>query len=135
MTVTSLNYNWTAPKWTDNYGWIDFASTLTSRTDDGFPPPIGAPVTETASYQIRATFCTPVVPGNNSGKVLLATHGLGFDRRYMTSSNFSSVWVLTDISYWNPQYKSDDYNFVQYATQRGYSTFFYDRLGVGESSK
>lgn len=82
VTVTSLNYPWVAPKWTDNFGFIDFASTATSRTDAGFPPPIGAPVNETARYDIGATFCTPTGKANaNAGKVLLATHGLGFDRR------------------------------------------------------
>jgi len=88
VTVTSLNYPWTAPTWTDDYGFIDFASLATSRTDDGFPPPIGAPVTERAAYTIGATFCTPVVPCNNSQKVLLATHGLGFDRRYAFAAIF-----------------------------------------------
>ena len=38
-------------------------------------------------------------------------------------------------SYWNPDYKPDQYNFVQYAVQRGYSVFFYDRLGVGTSTR
>lgn len=39
------------------------------------------------------------------------------------------------ISYWNPFYKPDEYIFVQYAIQHGYSVFFYDRLGVGSSTK
>ena len=43
--------------------------------------------------------------------------------------------LIDDISYWNSAYKPDEYNFVQYAIQRGYSVFFYDRLGVGSSTK
>ena len=83
VNVTSLNYPWIAPKWTDDFGFIDFASIATSRTDYITPPPIGAPVLETADYTIGATFCTPKgKPNANAGKVLLATHGLGFDRRY-----------------------------------------------------
>jgi hypothetical protein len=35
--------------------------------------------------------------------------------------------------YWNPD-TDDKYNFVKYTLSRGYSIFFYDRLGVGESS-
>ena len=81
VTVTSLNYPWTAAKWTDNYGLIDFVSMASSRTDAGFPSPIGNPVNQTASYNIGATFCTPTNPNRKSGKVLLATHGLAFDRR------------------------------------------------------
>ncbi len=85
VDVASLNYPWVAPKWTDNFGFIDFLSVATSRTDAGFPPPIGAAVNETARYNIGATFCTPTGKSNaNAGKVLLATHGLGFDRRYFT---------------------------------------------------
>lgn len=38
-------------------------------------------------------------------------------------------------SYWNSPYEPDKYNFVQYAVARGYSVFFYDRLGVGKSTK
>ena len=81
VTVTSSNYPWTAAKWTDNYGLIDYVSTATSRTDAGFPPPFGNPVNQTATYTIGATFCTPTNPATNSDKVLLATHGLAFDRR------------------------------------------------------
>ena len=83
VNVTSLNYPWIAPVWTDDFGFIDFASIATSRTDYDSPAPIGAPVLETAGYSIGATFCTPKgKPNANAGKVLLASHGLGFDRRY-----------------------------------------------------
>lgn len=81
VNVASLNYPWTGPKWTNNYGFIDFASAASSRTDDGFPSPLGNPINETASYSIGATFCTPTgTPTANAGSVLLATHGLAFDR-------------------------------------------------------
>jgi len=118
VKVTSDNFPWVGPTWTDNFGMINFASAASSRTDAGFPAPVGAPVAETASYEIGATFCTPKDPNKNSRTILLATHGLGFDR-----------------SYWNPSFKPSEYNFVQYAIARGYSVFFYDRLGVGASSK
>lgn len=42
---------------------------------------------------------------------------------------------LTDDSYWNSPYKPEKYNFVQAATDAGYSVFFYDRLGTGSSTK
>lgn len=82
-TVTSENFPWLAPKWTDDYGFIDFASEASSRTDDGFPSPIGNFTSETASYEIGATFCTPKTANKNTKIVLLATHGLGFHRRYV----------------------------------------------------
>ncbi|MCJ1461462.1 hypothetical protein MMC07_000059 [Pseudocyphellaria aurata] len=118
VTVTSANRPWVGPRWTDNYEFIDFVSIATTRVSAGFPLPVGSPVNQTASYEIAATFCTPERGGAHSKTVLLATHGLGFDS-----------------SYWNSPYEPDNYNFVQFAVARGYSVFFYDRLGVGKSTK
>ena len=81
LTITSENRPWIGPRWTDNYGFIDFLSIATSRPSAGFPSPVGNPVNQTASYNISATFCTPEKPGKHSKTVLLATHGLGFDKR------------------------------------------------------
>ena len=81
ITVTSNNYQWVGPQWKDDFGFIDFVSTASSRLDAGFPSPVGAFVSETASYAIAATFCTPKRPNDNSKTILLATHGLAFDRR------------------------------------------------------
>jgi hypothetical protein len=38
-------------------------------------------------------------------------------------------------SYWDIREQPKDYSFVDYAISRGYSIFFYDRLGSGLSSK
>ena len=43
--------------------------------------------------------------------------------------------ILGEGRYWNSRYEPERYNFVQYAVKRGYSVFFYDRLGVGKSTK
>lgn len=81
VTVTSANRPWVGPRWTDNYEFIDFVSLATTRVSAGFPSPVGSPVSQTASYDISATFCTPERIGAHSKTVLLATHGLGFDSR------------------------------------------------------
>lgn len=81
VTITSENRPWIGPRWTDNYGFIDFLSIASSRQSAGFPSPVGNPVNQTASYNISAAFCTPDKPGKRSKTVLLATHGLGFDKR------------------------------------------------------
>ena len=81
VKVESENFPWIAPKWTDDFDFIDFASTASSRRDAGFPPPIGPPASQTANYEISATFCTPKASGKKAKTVLLATHGLAFDRR------------------------------------------------------
>ncbi|RSM15039.1 hypothetical protein CEP52_000993 [Fusarium oligoseptatum] len=38
-------------------------------------------------------------------------------------------------THWNSAYEPDKYNFVQHAISQGYSVWFYDRLGTGESEK
>lgn len=37
-------------------------------------------------------------------------------------------------SYWDPEFEPENYSFVDYAIARGYSVFYYDRLGLGKSS-
>ncbi|KXT11848.1 hypothetical protein AC579_4274 [Pseudocercospora musae] len=66
------------------------------------------------TYRIGATLCTPA---NNTrpDQVQVLTHGVGFDR-----------------SYWD---FAPGYSYVDVAAQYGHATFFYDRLGVGKSSK
>ena len=82
VTVTSNNRPWIAPKWNNNFEFIDFLSSASSRPSAGFSAPVGNPVKQTGSYKIGATFCSPQKPGNHSDTVIVATHGLGFDRRY-----------------------------------------------------
>lgn len=66
------------------------------------------------TYDIGVTLCMPV-NGTSSNTVQLLSHGVGFDR-----------------SYWN---FAPGYSYVDFAAQLGHTTFFYDRLGVGVSSK
>jgi pimeloyl-ACP methyl ester carboxylesterase len=66
------------------------------------------------TYSIGATLCVPA-EGTSPIGVQIATHGVGFDR-----------------SYWD---FAPGYSYVDTAAQYGYATFFYDRLGVGTSSK
>lgn len=105
------------PKWTDNNELTQFIIDVNGRIPN-LPSPFNGDQNVTSDYKIGATFCTPRdAHAKNAKTVLLATHGLGFDR-----------------SYWNLPYDPDEYNFVDFATQKGYSVFFYDRLGLGESS-
>jgi pimeloyl-ACP methyl ester carboxylesterase len=116
--VATKGIEWIAPKWTDNYGLIDFVFLSSARTDANFTPPITGPVDINGNYTISATFCFPKTKNEHSSTVLLATHGLGYDR-----------------SYWNSAFEPENYNFAQFALDKGYSIFFYDRLGTGKSSK
>ncbi|KAI9716886.1 MAG: hypothetical protein M1812_005035 [Candelaria pacifica] len=112
VTVTSENLQWAYPPFKTNY---DVAQLIANTTDAAtFSPFTTGKKNETASYRIAATFCAP--DHAEGGTVLLASHGLGFDR-----------------SYWNSPYKPEQYNFKDYAIAHGYSVFTYDRLGVGTS--
>jgi pimeloyl-ACP methyl ester carboxylesterase len=71
--------------------------------------------TVAGNYHIAATYCDPDC--GPSETVQLLTHGIGFDR-----------------SYWDFSYNNYNYSYVAEATdQYGYSTFFWDRLGIGQS--
>lgn len=66
------------------------------------------------SYNISSTLCMPGT-GLNGTTVQFLTHGVGFDRYY---------WDF-----------APGYSYADVAAANGYATFFYDRLGVGMSSK
>ncbi|KAK2769561.1 hypothetical protein FQN52_005204 [Onygenales sp. PD_12] len=117
VSTDILTFNGT--KWDDNFGLVDFVSVQSSREDAGFPPSIGAPEPYKGDLEIAGTFCSPIEYGKHGARtVLLATHGLGFER-----------------GYWNSAYDPKEYNFVEHAVGEGYSVFFYDRLGTGKSTK
>ncbi|KAH9216272.1 Alpha/Beta hydrolase protein [Leptodontidium sp. 2 PMI_412] len=117
VTPTSLNLVW-GKKFVTDFDVVDFISDINSRTAaTSFNPydTTTAPVLTTDSYTISATFCTP--QKGATGIVLLLSHGLNFDR-----------------SYWDPEVSKEKYSFVDWVLARGYSVFYYDRLGVGKST-
>ncbi|KAG4434041.1 hypothetical protein IFR05_010463 [Cadophora sp. M221] len=116
ITVTSGTYLWGLPTLDTDYDVTTFTANL-SRWDSNvtFHPISGFTPAVTASYKIAGTFCSPAKGGSKT--VLLASHGLGFDRNY-----------------WSPEIQPEKYSFVDFAISKGYSVFFYDRLGVSKSS-
>ena len=120
VTFTAENTIFNIPEWVDDYALEDFLSVATTRASAGFPSIAAGVKEETVTRQIAASFCTPKNT-NGDGKektVILATHGIGQAR-----------------SHWNSPYRPEEYNFVQFAVEKGYSVFFYDRLGTGLSEK
>jgi hypothetical protein len=81
VSVSTEGINWIAPKWVDNAGLIDFVSLSSSRSSANFSSPVGGPVDLNGQYTISGTFCSPKTNAENSGNILLATHGLGYDSR------------------------------------------------------
>ena len=107
-------------KWTNAFELQDTLSVLTASSRAGYPASAFGDVKQfKGSYEIAASFCTPKKPKNGKEKtVIVATHGIGPGR-----------------GHWNSPYKPEQYNFVQHALDKGYSVFFYDRLGCGASTK
>lgn len=98
VTVTSDDYQWVGPRWTDNFGLTEFVTTVVTRPAASFPPPFGNPVASTALYEISATFCTPKKGSPKAKTVLLATHGLAFSRRLFFYQTVEPVKGLLTIA-------------------------------------
>ena len=82
ITVSTTNAVFGLPHFQTDLNVADFVNTLGSRDNDTAMSVL-APTTEnvTASYTISATFCRPGGRGGGkNGTVLIATHGLGFDK-------------------------------------------------------
>jgi pimeloyl-ACP methyl ester carboxylesterase len=118
VEITSDNFVFNGTEWDDDYGLQDFISLATTRPSAMFPTVLSGPKTETATYKIAASFCTPKHKNGKEKTVILATHGIGPAR-----------------AHWNSPFRPKEFNFVQYAIGQGYSVFFYDRLGTGASEK
>lgn len=43
--------------------------------------------------------------------------------------------LIEPESYWDPTIQPEKYSFVDFAIAEGYSVSYYDRLGVGKSTK
>lgn len=117
VTITSNNLVFNFTSWEDDYALQDFLTTATTRPSAGYPGFVAGEKEETETFRIAASFCSPKnTPQKKT--VIIATHGIGEARIH-----------------WNPQREPEKYNFVQHAISKGYSVFFYDRLGCGESEK
>ena len=86
VTVSAEYYSFAAPKWSDNQEFTEFIRGDITRTpgETSLDVPkgvLGATVNKTSEYIISATFCMP--RNRPSSTVILATHGLGFDRSYV----------------------------------------------------
>jgi len=95
LTITSNNLVFGFPKFQNNFDVADFVDTLTSRNTTTADSTV-APTREnvTATYTISGTFCTPAGgPVRGKKTVLLATHGLGFDRSYVSYLPYPSLTI------------------------------------------
>lgn len=73
VTVTSNNFNWAIPKFSDNLDLTELNTELNTRGFAAIFNPLSGPQRETATYQITGTFCEP--GDRKASTLLLATHG------------------------------------------------------------
>ncbi|KAH9907745.1 alpha/beta-hydrolase [Xylariomycetidae sp. FL2044] len=113
ISATNSNYTIEAPK--TNIEVTNLFLNIVEAGKDYAGDHLSGPIAVSGNYSIAATYCTPSA---GPGSVLqILTHGAGLLR-----------------SYWDFRYAGGNYSYVDYALGRGYSTFAFDRLGLGESS-
>lgn len=118
-TVTSAQFGFAPPRFKDNYDVVGFLESVASSAKKPAFKPLVSPTKPTIKgYTVSATFCTPKHKKGKETTVLVATSGLGYDKRY-----------------WASTYEPEKYSFVGHALDAGYSVFYYDRVGVGKSPK
>jgi pimeloyl-ACP methyl ester carboxylesterase len=75
---------------------------------------LGSKSQVSGTYSISAKLCYPINTAPNASLIQFLTHGVGFDK-----------------SYWD--FFSASYSYQDAAALKGYTTFAYDRLGIGLS--
>ncbi|ENH72145.1 hypothetical protein FOC1_g10006517 [Fusarium oxysporum f. sp. cubense race 1] len=114
VTASANNTRYNSAKVESNIDLVDFVwdtSTWShaNRSTEALPV--------RGTYSISAQLCIPA-NSKKSHVLQIATHGLGFDKRY-----------------WDPELKPEEYSYVHAALSKGYSILTYDRLGTGKSTK
>lgn len=82
VSINTQAYQWNGSVWKNNYELVDFVTVQVGRLGKTPHELYTGPNDFKASYEIAATFCTP--SNTTLGKekiVLLATHGLWFERK------------------------------------------------------
>lgn len=117
VSFTAETFPLDIPEFQDHYQSVAFLTALSSR--DPLGSPFGSPVNTSLDVNIAAQYCTPNGhKGVKSPKnVQLLTHGLGFDH-----------------TYWDFGGPESEYNYIKTATEAGFATLSYDRVGTGQST-
>jgi hypothetical protein len=113
MTINSSGFAPAFPPINNSFESVQLLNNITDR--NGVSQLAGA-VNLTADVSIATQYCAP--NGNNGSIVQFLTHSIGFDH-----------------SYWDFGGENSSYNCVKAATEAGYATLSYDRLGTGNSTK
>ncbi|KAK3318000.1 hypothetical protein B0H66DRAFT_477694, partial [Apodospora peruviana] len=116
LTVASNNLIFGLPKFLTEFDVADWVDVITNRNPAIAGSLICGAENVTAKCSISATFCQPA-----KGEI--------------TRTRRLCWWLPMVLAYWDPPaLDKSKYSFVEHAISQGYSVFYYDRLGVGESS-
>ncbi|KAJ9607901.1 hypothetical protein H2200_007980 [Cladophialophora chaetospira] len=116
VTATAQNAAVNAPTVNSNIDAINWVWEFSTWSHNATARITGQP-TVSGTYGIGAQLCIPT-SGTKKEILQIATHGLGFDKRY-----------------WDAEVQPDQYSYVRAALKAGYSILTYDRLGTGASDK
>jgi hypothetical protein len=79
--ISAQIYKFNATQWNSDYGLADFVALYASRKDaNTFLRSLNGPFDFGGNFTISATFCNPRYT-SWTRSVMVATHGLGFDRK------------------------------------------------------
>lgn len=81
LNISSTIFVASYPRFEDNFDAVNWVNKLARYDSATAFHPFNGTKNAIGAYSIGATFCTPAKPNANQKTVLLATHGLGFDRR------------------------------------------------------
>lgn len=105
------------PEFQNQIEAVQFLNAITTRGAlTAGPPPFGTAKNVSVDVTVATQYCYPTV--GNTSVVQLLTHGIGFDH-----------------SYWMFGSPTSEYNYIKAATEAGYTTLSYDRIGTGASTK
>ncbi|KAK0625970.1 hypothetical protein B0T14DRAFT_471472 [Immersiella caudata] len=117
VSVNTTATHWLQQKVDSNIDAVDYVYDMTTWTSPNTTSRILGEITVKETFKITGQLCVPA-KGSRSDTLQIATHGVGFDKRY-----------------WDAEVKPEQYSYVNAALAEGYSIFTYDRLGTGGSSK
>jgi hypothetical protein len=100
------------------------------------PSHLDGPQNKTAQYNISATFCTLGIRMLDTQRPLswraIVLDSTGRQQSLRLDHNKRTNQACR---YWSLVFDPIQYNFAQYAVGKGYFVFFFDRLGVGTSTR
>lgn len=117
ITITAPSYEPAFPPFQNHYESVAFLNAITANNASSAPSPFAKVVNVTETFDISAEYCEPSGHHPRGEDVQVLTHGIGFDK-----------------SYWNFGGAASEYNYVRAATEAGYATLSYDRIGNGLST-